>query len=321
MGTVSPGLHTVDAEINGVSVGSVTFAGQRGATLYGSIPAADLRRVDNTLRLSYSSESATGGLWYLGHVDIDAPRLDPPAVAPLRLAPYEPLLSPPRAQYLIVTHPDFRQQANALASLKTGEGYSTAVVEVQQAYDAYSGGIVEARAIAQLIAEVAGAGKLKYVLLIGDDSFDPLNNFGSSSASYIPSLYSWDDEFGRIPSEVLFADVDGDRSPEAIRRLPCKPRRKPRPWSRRSRVSARRCGRRGAGSSSPSTTRARTILPSRAWPRRPSPGFRANRSPGRASPTAPIRRARPCARASSRERRPRISSATARSPSGPTRIS
>ena len=31
MGTVSPGAHTVDAEINGVSVGSVTFAGPAGS--------------------------------------------------------------------------------------------------------------------------------------------------------------------------------------------------------------------------------------------------------------------------------------------------
>lgn len=220
--TVSPGLHTVDAEINGVSVGSVTFAGQRGATLLGSIAASDLRTVDNTLRLSYSSEAVGGGLLYLGHVDIGAPRLDPPAVAPLRLAPYEPALVPPRGtQYLIVTHPDFRHQAAALAGLKASEGYSTAVVEVQQAYDAYSAGIIEARAIARLIADAARSRKLEYVLLVGDDSLDPLNNFGSSSASYVPSLYAWDDEFGRIPSEVLFADVDGDKSPDvAIGRLP-----------------------------------------------------------------------------------------------------
>ena len=222
MGTVSPGSHVVDAEINGVSVGSVTFAGQRGATLYGSIPAADLHPTDNTLRLSYATDSDAGGLLYLGHVDIDAPRLGLASVAPLRLGPYEPLLAPPRvAQYLIVTHPDFRHEADVLARLKASEGYSTSVVEAQQAYDTYSGGVVEARAIARLIADVARTGKLKYVLLMGDDSFDPLNNFGTSSASYVPSLYAWDDEFGRIPSEVLFADVNGDRSPDvAIGRLP-----------------------------------------------------------------------------------------------------
>jgi hypothetical protein len=41
------------------------------------------------------------------------------------------------------------------------------------------------------------------------------------AVSYVPSMLTWDDEFGRVPSENPYADLDGDGRPEvAIGRLP-----------------------------------------------------------------------------------------------------
>jgi hypothetical protein len=71
------------------------------------------------------------------------------------------------------------------------------------------------------VAEVAREGSLRHVLLLGDDSFDPLQRLGGPGQSFVPSLYAWDGEFGRVPSETLYADVDGDLAPDvAIGRLP-----------------------------------------------------------------------------------------------------
>lgn len=45
---------------------------------------------------------------------------------------------------------------------------------------------------------------------IGDDTFDYRDDAGTGAVSYVPSLYGWDGEFGRVPSETRYADVDGD---------------------------------------------------------------------------------------------------------------
>jgi hypothetical protein len=126
-------------------------------------------------------------------------------------------------QYLIVTHPSFRAQADRMAALKQVQGLTTAVVDTDVAYNRYSAGVVEAKAIQALIRQAndQSRGNLKYVLLVGDDTFDPQDFMGMGAVSFMPSLYAWSDESGRIPSENLYADVNDNRLPDvAIGRLP-----------------------------------------------------------------------------------------------------
>src|SRR5262249_43732743 len=195
------------------------------ATILGRTAASDLRSVGNVLTLAYTSDDPDG-LVYLDRVDVAAPVAGtPPLVTPARLSPYDPgaLRLLPDTDYLIVTHPDFRAQADTLAGLKSSEGLSVAVVGVDEAYDRYSAGFPEAQAIRQLIADQAAYGTLKYVLLLGGDSFDPLGRLEGSAPSHLPSLLAWDREFGRVPSETLYADVNGDGTPDlAIGRLPAR---------------------------------------------------------------------------------------------------
>ena len=96
------------------------------------------------------------------------------------------------------------------------------VVETDTVYDRYSGGIVEANAIRALIRDAATAsGKLQYVLLMGDDTFDTHDYTGFGAVSFVPSLLAYDTEFGRVPSENLYADLNDDGLPDlAIGRLP-----------------------------------------------------------------------------------------------------
>ena len=120
-----------------------------------------------------------------------------------------------------MTHPRFLAQAERLATLKSALGYRVAVVDVERIYDAYSAGYVEAEAVRALIRQTARRGGLRYVVLFGDDTFDYRDVIGTGAVSYVPSLYGWDGEFGRVPSETRYADVNGDGSPDvAIGRLP-----------------------------------------------------------------------------------------------------
>jgi hypothetical protein len=217
--------HTVEAFVNGRLTGSVAFRGAGPALLAGSLPAEVLSSAGNQLELRYTAEDATAddpGMVYLNYLDLSIPPTAPVKARPDSLRPFDPSL--PRLEgieYLVITHAAFREQAEEIASLKRRDGLQAVVVDVERAYDRYSAGIVEAAAIRALIREAATAGPLRFVLLVGDDTFDPRDFLGTGTIAFVPSLFAWDGEFGRIPSENRYADLDDDGMPDlAIGRLP-----------------------------------------------------------------------------------------------------
>ena len=213
--------HAVEAFVNGVSIGSLTFTGAVPATLSGELPLDVLRPQGNQLGLRYTSGDGQG-LVYLRSLDLEVPLAPSRESVPFTLGGYDPSLPASEGiSYLIVTHGAFREQASRLAGLKRAEGYRVAVVDVERAYDRFSGGVVEANAVRELVRHYARSGRLRHVLLFGDDTFD-YHDYGRTGAvSYVPSLVAWDGEFGRIPSENRYADTDGDGRPDvAIGRLP-----------------------------------------------------------------------------------------------------
>ena len=232
---MSPNRHQVGASINGVSVGTIAFEGIGPALLRGTIPRSALRdgsdpSAHNDLALSYTSDAPADspGIVYLDHLDFFVPRLLTAApaaiVAPKRITRFYPQLPPlDTTDYMIVTHPQFAAQAQRLANLKMADGYHATVVDVERVYDTYSAGYADAAAVRALIRGVHRQAPLRYVLLFGDDTFDYHDYVGTGAVSYVPSLYGWDGEFGRVPSETLYADVDDNGTPDiAIGRLPAK---------------------------------------------------------------------------------------------------
>ena len=219
--------HSVTASINGLPVGSVTFDGIGPALLSGTIAAEALHRTGNQLSIDYvgaalSDSPASDAFAYLDYADLGVPRATAGPAA-FTLAPWSPRLpSLGGVDYLVVTHPLFREQADRIAAEKTKGGHRAAVVETPSAYDRFSGGFVEARAIQALVRHAARAsGVLRHVLLVGDDSFDPLDYSGRGVPSFVPSLFARDSGWGLVPSENLYADLDDDGLPDvAIGRLP-----------------------------------------------------------------------------------------------------
>jgi hypothetical protein len=81
--------------------------------------------------------------------------------------------------------------------------------------------VIEPRAVRSVIAEIARRARLRYVLIVGDDTVDPRGYLGGEAFPFVPSAVGYDGEFGRVPSENGFADVNGDGLPDvAIGRLP-----------------------------------------------------------------------------------------------------
>ncbi|MEX2483369.1 MAG: type IX secretion system sortase PorU [Brumimicrobium sp.] len=128
------------------------------------------------------------------------------------------------ADYLIVTHPLFLQQANRLADLHENNGLSVHVVTLDKIYNEFSGGTQDPTAIkffAKMFydrAEGDPSKTAKYLCLFGDGTYDPLdrvtnNNYmvpvyhTVSSEGYISTLLS-DDYFGFLDDNESFDEDD-----------------------------------------------------------------------------------------------------------------
>lgn len=128
------------------------------------------------------------------------------------------------ADYLIITHSDFLDHAERLATWRAtddrfGAPPSTAVIDVRDIYDSFSGGLFDPIAIRDFL-EYAMSNwdpAPMFVLLFGDGSYDYKNNSGTSTGNWIPPF-----EEGDLTSDDWYACVIGDdQLPDmAVGRLP-----------------------------------------------------------------------------------------------------
>jgi hypothetical protein len=117
---------------------------------------------------------------------------------------------------IIITHPDFKNEAERLASHRQNKsGLSVAVVSIGDIYNEYAGGKQDVSAIRDFIRDVYRKpdGSLKNVLLMGRGSYDYKNRVAKNT-NFVPiyesinslsplETYSSDDYFG------LLKDADG----------------------------------------------------------------------------------------------------------------
>lgn len=101
-----------------------------------------------------------------------------------------------QADYIVVTHPSFLAAAQRLASLhQKNEGYTTAVVTVDQIYNEFSSGRQDISAIRDFIRMIYSrnfsSGKpLKYVCLMGDGSYKNKSRDLTNNSNVIPTYQS-----------------------------------------------------------------------------------------------------------------------------------
>ena len=121
-----------------------------------------------------------------------------------------------RADYLIITHPDFYDAVLPLRDHRESEGLDTVVVDVQDVYDEFSHGIFDPHAIRDFISYTFAYWRdpeqpPSYVLLVGDGNYDFKDNLGRGEPNYIPPYLVYTDEWvGLAAADNRYVCVSGD---------------------------------------------------------------------------------------------------------------
>lgn len=126
------------------------------------------------------------------------------------------------ADFVIITHRNFRQAAEALRVRRQRQGLKTIVVDVEDIFDEFSYGAYSPQALRAFLsrAHTTWQRAPRYVLLVGDATFDPRRYFGGAGeGDLVPGLLL-DTAFMETTSDDALADFDDDGLAEmAVGRL------------------------------------------------------------------------------------------------------
>lgn len=127
------------------------------------------------------------------------------------------------ADFLIITHREFIQSVEPLAQLRRTEDMTVAVIDVQDIFDEFSYGAPDPWSIRDFLSWTQTHWQLapRFVLLVGDGTFDPLNHLGNNGEpDRVPSQLI-DTALLETASDDWFVDFDNDGVGEmSIGRLP-----------------------------------------------------------------------------------------------------
>ena len=145
---------------------------------------------------------------------LPAPRVEAlPVAAALPVGPTD---------YLIISHGNFIAAMAPLVALQESRGLTTQVVAVEQIFLQFGHGLPEGAAIQSYLKAAVAALGVRYVLLVGADTYDYKDYLGLGSVSLVPTLYqSLGNGIRYAPTDNALADFNDDGVPEvAIGRLP-----------------------------------------------------------------------------------------------------
>ncbi len=128
------------------------------------------------------------------------------------------------ADWIVITHRAFMAQAQQLAAHRAAfSGLRTMVVDVQDVYDEFSGGLLDPEAIRQFLAYTQvhwTPPAPRYVVLMGDGNFDYKNNLWHAEEQFIPPYLDLVDCFlGETAADNRF--VAGPRTNSNPNALEC----------------------------------------------------------------------------------------------------
>ncbi|HEX8140302.1 MAG TPA: C25 family cysteine peptidase [Pyrinomonadaceae bacterium] len=126
------------------------------------------------------------------------------------------------ADLLIITHQNFVNALAPLIALRQSQGLVVTVVDVDDIYDEFGYGAHVTPALRTFLNWTTSHWQLppRYVLLVGDCSFDPHNYLGQGQFDFVPTRFL-DTEYMETASDDSLADFNNDGIPEmAVGRLP-----------------------------------------------------------------------------------------------------
>ncbi len=126
------------------------------------------------------------------------------------------------ADLVIISHEAFVGSLGPLVALRQGQGLTVAVVNVEDLYDEFNGGVPTPYAIKDFLsyAQTAWTKAPRWVLLVGDATMDPRDYLGTHQVNYVPTELVAT-AYLETASDDWFGDRNLDGLPEvAIGRLP-----------------------------------------------------------------------------------------------------
>jgi uncharacterized repeat protein (TIGR01451 family) len=126
-----------------------------------------------------------------------------------------------QADLVVITNSAFLTAAKSLKSAREAQGIATAVIDVQNLYDEFSFGTHGPQPIRDFLTHAQSWKRApRYVILLGDASFDSRNYYGIASVDYVPTKMV-PTAFLKTASDDWFADFDDDGVPSlAVGRIP-----------------------------------------------------------------------------------------------------
>ncbi|MDZ7337748.1 MAG: C25 family cysteine peptidase [candidate division KSB1 bacterium] len=120
-----------------------------------------------------------------------------------------------RADYLIITHADFVQEASRLADHRRAQGFVPMVVDVEDVYDEFGNGSMDPAAIRRFLQYAYSnwaPPRLTYVLLVGDCTYGYDKEVARrwKVRTYVPTMLEYTTTWGVLSSDNYFACVSGD---------------------------------------------------------------------------------------------------------------
>ena len=128
------------------------------------------------------------------------------------------------AELVIVSYKDWMTQANDWAAYRRATGMSVEVINIEDVLDEFSFGVMDSLAIRSFLQYAKGNWQTapRYILLIGDATYDPKNYAGAGNFNFVPTKMV-DTIYGETVSDDTLADFNDDGLAEiAVGRSPAR---------------------------------------------------------------------------------------------------
>ena len=120
------------------------------------------------------------------------------------------------ADYLVIGPEDLIEAMQPLIDYRQSQGYQVAVIPVSAIYDQFGYGALETEAINAFLRYAAGSWQPapRYLVLVGDASYDPQNYLGIPQANRMPAYLIRTEHGGETSSDIGFGQLNDDPWPD-----------------------------------------------------------------------------------------------------------